>query len=238
MLLWYTIANAHFTVSFQGNIAAMSQASEVENKLRKMILSLEMGPGERLTERWAEATFKASRTPVRAALQKLESEGLVCRDGLRWLIAPIDIGEVEQMCIYREVLEVAALKLSASRITEEHLNSLENLLSANTADASEEVMDDVGTRFHLQLTRLCQNAFMIEGVSDALRRLSRARWLDNAPSNPAREEHREIIAALRSQETEKAAKLLGVHLSKSRLRLLEVIDSSRRSLRARGIAIF
>ena len=215
----------------------MSQASEVEKQLRKMILSLDLGPGERLTERWAEATFNASRTPVRSALQKLESEGLVCRDGLRWLVAPIDAGEVEQLCIYREVLEVAALKLSASQITEDQLNSLENLLTANTADASEEVTEDVGTRFHLQLTRLCQNAFIIEGVSDALRRLSRARWLDKAPSNPAWEDHREIIAALRSQETEKAAELLAVHLSESRLRLLETINSSRRSLRARGIAV-
>jgi len=215
----------------------MSQASEVENQLRKLILSMELGPGERLTERWAEATFNASRTPVRAALQKLESEGLVCRDGLRWLVAPIDVAEVEQLCIYREVLEVAALKLSASQMTEEQLNGLENLLKTKTTDVSEEVMEDAGTRFHLQLARFCQNAFIFEGVSDALRRLSRARWLDKAPSNPAWEDHQEIIAALRSRETEKAAELLAVHLSESRLRLLEAINSSRRSLRARGIAI-
>ncbi|WP_157701861.1 GntR family transcriptional regulator, partial [Salmonella enterica] len=88
----------------------MSQASEVENQLRKLILNMELGPGERLTERWAEATFNASRTPVRAALQKLESEGLVCRDGLRWMVAPIDVAEIEQLCIYREILEVSALK--------------------------------------------------------------------------------------------------------------------------------
>ncbi|MBW9350666.1 GntR family transcriptional regulator [Citrobacter sp. EC_71] len=215
----------------------MSQASEVENQLRKLILSMELGPGERLTERWAEATFNASRTPVRAALQKLESEGLVRRDGLRWLVAPIDVAEVEQLCIYREVLEVAALKLAASQMTEEQLNGLENLLKTKTTDVPEEVMEDAGTRFHLQLARLCQNAFIFEGVSDALRQLSRARWLDKAPSNPAWEEHQEIIAALRSQETEKAAELLAVHLSESRLRLLEAINSSRRSLRARGIAI-
>lgn len=215
----------------------MSQASEVENQLRKLILSMELGPGERLTERWAEATFNASRTPVRAALQKLESEGLVRRDGLRWLVAPIDVAEVEQLCIYREVLEVAALKLAASQMTEEQLNGLENLLKTKTADVSEEVMEDAGTRFHLQLARLCQNAFIFEGVSDALRWLSRARWLDKAPSNPAWEDHQEIIAALRSRETEKAAELLAVHLSESRLRLLEAINSSRRSLRARGIAI-
>jgi len=215
----------------------MSQASEVENQLRKLILSMDLGPGERLTERWAEATFNASRTPVRAALQKLESEGLVCRDGIRWAVAPIDVGEVEQLCIYREVLEVAALKLSASQITEEQLNGLENLLKEKTEDASEEVMGDAGTRFHLQLARLCQNAFIIEGISDALRRLSRARWLDKAPSNPAWEDHREIIAALRSKEIENAADLLATHLRESRLRLVEAINSSRRSLRARGIAI-
>ncbi|QRF14886.1 GntR family transcriptional regulator [Klebsiella africana] len=215
----------------------MSQASEVENQLRKLILNMELGPGERLTERWAEATFNASRTPVRAALQKLESEGLVCRDGLRWLVAPIDVSEVEQLCIYREVLEVAALKLSASQMTEEQLNVLENLLKTNTVDASEDVMDDVGTQFHLQLAGLCQNAFIFQGVSDALRRLSRARWLDKAPSNPAWDDHREIIAALRSRDTDKAAELLAIHLCESRLRLLEAINSSRRSLRARGIAI-
>ena len=215
----------------------MSQASEVENQLRKLILNMELGPGERLTERWAEATFNASRTPVRAALQKLESEGLVSRDGLSWLVAPIDVSEVEQLCIYREVLEVAALKLSASQMTEEQLNVLENLLKTNTVDASEDVMDDVGTQFHLQLAGLCQNAFIFQGVSDALRRLSRARWLDKAPSNPAWDDHREIIAALRSRDTDKAAELLAVHLCESRLRLLEAINSSRRSLRARGIAI-
>ncbi|WP_368544285.1 GntR family transcriptional regulator [Enterobacter soli] len=215
----------------------MSQASEVENQLRKLILSMELGPGERLTERWAEATFNASRTPVRAALQKLESEGLVCRDGLRWLVAPIDVAEVEQLCIYREILEVSALKLSASHMTEEQLNGLETLLKEKTADASEGMLDDAGTRFHLHLARFCQNAFLIEGISDALRRLSRARWLDKAPSNPAWEDHREIVAALRSQDIEKAAELLAAHLRESRIRLLDAINSSRRSLRARGIVI-
>lgn len=215
----------------------MSQASEVENQLRKLILNMELGPGERLTERWAEATFNASRTPVRAALQKLESEGLVCRDGLRWMVAPIDVAEIEQLCIYREILEVSALKLSASHMTEEQLNGLENLLKEKNADTSEGILDDAGTRFHLELTRLCQNLFIIEGVSDALRRLSRARWLDKAPSNPAWDDHREIIAALRSRDTDKAAELLAVHLYESRLRLLDAINSSRRSLRARGIVI-
>ncbi|HEK2788923.1 GntR family transcriptional regulator [Proteus mirabilis] len=214
----------------------MSQVLEVEKQLRKLILNMELGPGERLTERWAEAKFNASRTPVRAALQKLESEGLICRDGIRWLVAPIDADEIEQLCIYREILEVAALKLSVSQITEEQLNNLERLLK-EAVDSPEESMENAGTRFHRELARLCNNAFIIEGINDALRRLSRARWLDRAPSNPAWDEHREIFLALRSRDTDKAVELLATHLCESRLRLLDTITSSKRSLRARGIAI-
>ena len=215
----------------------MSQVLEVEKQLRKLILNMELGPGERLTERWAEAKFNVSRTPVRAALQKLESEGLICRDGIRWLVAPIDADEIEQLCIYREILEVAALKLSVSQITEEQLNNLERLLKETTVDSPEESMENAGTRFHRELASLCNNAFIIEGINDALRRLSRARWLDRAPSNPAWDEHREIFVALRSRDTDKAVELLATHLCESRLRLLDTITSSKRSLRARGIAI-
>ena len=59
----------------------MSQMQYVERQLRDMILGLEIGPGERLTERWIESRFGASRTPVRAALLRLETEGLIGRDG-------------------------------------------------------------------------------------------------------------------------------------------------------------
>ncbi|HBM3060178.1 TPA: GntR family transcriptional regulator [Klebsiella oxytoca] len=215
----------------------MSQASEVENQLRKMILSLELGPGERLTERWAESFLNASRTPVRAALQKLESEGLVCREGLRWMVAPINIKEVEQLCIYREVLEVAAVRLSANLMSKEQLDSLEALLGVCDHDDTEKDINDPGTQFHLQLAGFCGNTFIIEGIEDSLRRLSRARWLDKEPTNPAWKEHVEIVTALRNQETDKAAILLFRHLSESRKRLLESINSSRRSLRASGIVI-
>ncbi|MXJ79430.1 GntR family transcriptional regulator [Klebsiella michiganensis] len=215
----------------------MSQASEVESQLRKMILRMDLGPGERLTERWAEASFNASRTPVRAALQKLESEGLVCRDGLRWMVAPIDIKEVEQLCIYREVLEVAAVRLSANLISKEQLDSLEALFVDCDQDDSEKDLNDPGSQFHLQLAGFCGNTFIIEGIEDSLKRLSRARWLDKEPTNPAWKEHVEIVSALRDQETDKAAALLSRHLSESRKRLLESMNLSRRSLRASGIII-
>src|ERR1700733_1815652 len=75
--------------------ADMSQMVQIHDQLREMILSLDIGPGERLTERWLETRFQGSRTPVRAALARLEGEGLVQRDGRNWIASPINLGELE-----------------------------------------------------------------------------------------------------------------------------------------------
>jgi DNA-binding transcriptional MocR family regulator len=50
-------------------------------KLRSSILALELEPGENLTERALETLLETSRTTVRAALQRLEGEGLVQKAG-------------------------------------------------------------------------------------------------------------------------------------------------------------
>src|ERR1700730_7758259 len=75
----------------------MRQMQDIHEKLREMILSLDLGPGERLSERWLEGKFAGSRTPVRAALIRLEAEGLVCREGRNWAVSPIDLGEIEAL---------------------------------------------------------------------------------------------------------------------------------------------
>ena len=52
-------------------------------KLRSSILALELEPGENLTERALESMLETSRTTVRAALQRLEGEGLVGSLGIK-----------------------------------------------------------------------------------------------------------------------------------------------------------
>ena len=96
----------------------MSQMLLIHGQLRQMILSLDLGPGERLTERLLENQFQTSRTPIRAALMRLEGEGLIQRDGRNWAVAPIDLTEIEALAEFREPLEVAAVKLACERATE------------------------------------------------------------------------------------------------------------------------
>jgi DNA-binding GntR family transcriptional regulator len=217
----------------------MTQAQDVEERLREMILNMDIGPGERLTERWAEAQFGASRTPVRAALLRLEAEGLVCREGRGWMVTPIDVQEIEQLFVYREVLEVAAIQIASQRASDTALASLEATLNACKPGTPTSEAHQLGTEFHVQLAELAANDFISGGIADAMTRLSRARWLDTGAGHQGWDEHCAIVAALRARDADKAATLLRSHIRDSRDRLLQTLtgEQRRRSLRARGIIL-
>jgi DNA-binding GntR family transcriptional regulator len=108
----------------------MSQMLQIHDQLREMILSLDLTPGERLTERWLESRFEGSRTPIRAALVRLEGEELVRRDGRNWIVAPIDLGELEALAEFREPLETNAVRLACARANEADIAAIEGMLDA------------------------------------------------------------------------------------------------------------
>ena len=218
----------------------MSQMLQVERQLREMILGLDIGPGEKLTERWMESRFGASRTPVRAALLRLETEGLVSRDGRGWTVSPINLAEIEQIAVYRQAVEVAAARLTAALEDRSGLDAIEAMLDSCGADTPREEWHRVGTDFHVELARLSGNEFLFRAVRDAMTRLSRARWLeirDEAASERAWQEHRAILAALRAGRADDAADLLIRHIGGSRDRLVGPLQAERRGLRARGFAV-
>ena len=96
-------------------------------RLRSAILSLDLAPGQRLSERGLEPEFGASRTPIRAALMRLESEGLAQRDGKNWMVAPLNLDEIRALYEYREVLESATTRLASERASREDLEELAEL---------------------------------------------------------------------------------------------------------------
>lgn len=222
----------------------MSQMQHVEEQLRDMILGLEIGPGERLSERWMESRFGASRTPIRAALMRLESEGLICRDGRNWTVSPINLAEIGQVTVYREALEVAAIRLTCglTRALEDQggIDAVRAMLASCDAATSREEWHRVGMDFHIELARLSGNDFLFRGVREAMQRLSRARWLeirDEAARDRAWAEHYAILAHARAGDGEAAATALSEHIRGSRERLLNSLHEDRRGLRARGFAI-
>lgn len=215
------------------------------DRLRHAILTLALAPGERLSERGLEPGFGASRTPIRAALMRLQSDGLVRRDDRGWHVSPIDLAEVVSIYEYREILEAATARLSVDRASRDDLEALADLAvwtdatGSDTAETPEHSIDS-GTSFHVELARLSGNPFIIDAMEGALTRLYRTRWLEvQSPESRERahREHAEIATALLAGDADAAELATLEHLRGTGARLVESLSASRQQLRATGILL-
>jgi DNA-binding GntR family transcriptional regulator len=188
----------------------------------------------------AEAKFGGSRTPVRAALIRLEAEGLVQREGRNWTVSPIDLREIEALYEFREPLEAAAIRLVCRRADAGDLDALEALLESCDAGAPREEWRRVGTEFHIGLARLSGNPFLLKAVEDVMTRLARPRWLEvwtEPKRDQAWSDHRRILELDRRNMPDEAGRESLKHIHYTRDRLLRSLREDRRGLRARGFAV-
>ncbi|MBS1844903.1 MAG: GntR family transcriptional regulator [Actinobacteria bacterium] len=210
------------------------------SRLRSEILSLELVPGERLSERGLEAVLGASRTPIRAALMRLENEGLTRRRGRGWQVTPIDLTEVREAMEYREAIETEVVALAVERAEDDELDALLEIAEAHRDRDDEETGLRDGKSFHVALAHLARNRFLVDGMTDALTRLSRTRWLEVRSVEAraqARDEHVAIVTALAARDPEAAVARVRDHNRDTRDRLLATLTDERRRLRGRGFSI-
>jgi DNA-binding GntR family transcriptional regulator len=212
----------------------------LHSRLRAAILSLDLAPGNRLSERGLEPDFGASRTPIRAALMRLESEGLVQRDGKNWIVAPLNIDEIRALYEYREVLESAAVRLASTRSSRDDLEALGELASSVDAGETPEHSLDAGTSFHLELARMSGNVFLLDSMRGVLTRLYRTRWLE-VQSAESRDrvhtEHGAIADSLLAGDSASAELAIVEHLRGTGDRLTDSLTSERMRLKAGGISL-
>lgn len=103
----------------------------VYTSLRRMILYNEIKPGDWLRQKEVSEQFQVSRTPVREAFRTLSQEGLVeivPNHGAR--ISALSIEEFEEIYALRMGIEGLAARLTAEKMTPEHLPSLSAVLTA------------------------------------------------------------------------------------------------------------
>lgn len=198
------------------------QTQEAYRRLRQMILSLELPPGEPLVERKLEERLSVSRTPIRAALVLLAREGLVRREGRTYRVAPLDWDELEEAFAFRKVLETTAVRMAA--IQKPQAEEAARVLDVLGADLDPEAELSKATDFHLELARLSGNRFLVEALSIVLSRIYRVRFLEvMTPEgrSQARRDHQRLLELVRQGQGEEAAALIEGHLERSRKRMLE-----------------
>lgn len=214
----------------------MAEPAGVYGRLRAQILDLERVPGSRLTERGLETELGASRTPLRAALMRLETDGLVSRDGRAWQVSPIDLSEIARLSELRDAVETAAVRLSCARATDEEISALATHLDGFDRDRSADEAVRAGTDFHVRLAALSGNHFFADAVASAMTRLERSRWLVVDSGEPWREHH-EILELVAARRADEAAARIHEHIVATHDRLSAALGTDARMLRGRGLAI-
>jgi len=194
--------------------------------LRQAIIEQALLPGTKLPEDEIGAHFGMSRTLVRAALAKLQAEGLVdARPKRTAAVAQPSLEEARQVFEVRRALEREAVRLVVRRWKPEYGAELEGHVreeDAAKARGDERVSIRLAGEFHTRLAAMSGNALLERYLSEVVSRCSLILALYGRPhsSDCAIHEHSEIIAALRGGDADEAIRLMDHHVGSVERRAL------------------
>jgi len=200
-----------------------TSADYAYQEIRHRIISKELKPGQRLPEVNIAVQMGVSRTPVREALRRLSSEGLVIiipNSGAR-LAAPTS-REIEDTFMVRDQLEVLAVRLAAGRITERHLRRLEEALIQEIKASEDKDLEnylEANEIFHKTVADASGNRILAEYVDNILTRTNAYLVFYNPfyelSYHSSIDYHRGLLNALRQNDEGKSAELLKDYLKSS-----------------------
>jgi DNA-binding GntR family transcriptional regulator len=210
-------------------------------QVREDIIGLRLPPGADLDEASLEKRFGVSRTPVREALIRLASEGLIVllpNRGAR--VTHIDISDVPQLFEALELCQRATIRWAAMRRTPENIAELraanrQFLEAAKNGD--HERMGEANKEFHIIISRVCGNRYFESLYSSLLSvslRLARTAFAYAPRSGEAYEgyymevvrQHDAMIHAIENKNADEAEALARVHTDLFRDRINRYLNSN------------
>lgn len=207
--------------SVRSNQNPLSRGEQAYRRLRDAIRSGDLKPGDRLLEVELAKLLGSSRTPVREALGRLESDGLAVRDPYRGMIIPeLDASMIAELYTVREVLEGTAAALAARHASEAEVTTLRQIVDRDRAFADDPERLATNNRlFHETLYRSAHNRYLLKTLSAlhgsmALVRTSLA--YNEERIELTIEQHQGIVAAIERQDAKTAEELARIHIHDAR----------------------
>jgi len=196
-------------------------SQKIYEKLRRKILQFELYPGTRITESELAADFKVSRTPVRAALQRLAVEGhVIIQPKQGCFVRAVDIERISEYYDVRVHLEAAAVELACEYMSDDDLDALEDIW--NPANVKKSInVDEVKAleeAFHVNIALASGNTVLqeyLEDVNNHIRILRRLGFPDRKAVLETFEEHYELCQLIRARNIRSARKAMIEHIRKS-----------------------
>ncbi|WP_418315010.1 GntR family transcriptional regulator [Piscinibacter sakaiensis] len=195
-------------------------APQVFERLRQMILSLELAPGTVLSRAELAARFGVSQTPVRDALMRLGEEGLIdIFPQHATLVSQISLASVKQAHFLRLAIELEVVSNLADDADPALLEALRATVAAQRAalqarDIPRFSVLDHG--FHLQMYEAAgvrQLWDMVRRISGDLDRLRRLHLPAEGKAQAIVRDHTELVDAIAKGDAAQAQRVLRRHLS-------------------------
>ncbi len=204
----------------QQSIQKENMEELVYTKIKLSIYNRFIRPGSQLVETAIAKNLNVSRTPVRAAIKRLEHEGYVQVIPNRgaFVIKPT-AEEMKDAYSIRLLLEKQSVGLAAERIRKEDIEKLYKLIDEEKRIFDHRDTDSyykINDSFHVTLAKVSQNKLLIEYVEDIVSRTTiyvvLFDPLDTLKMNPSIEEHIAIVKALESGDKLEAEQAMEKHL--------------------------
>ncbi|WP_126975871.1 GntR family transcriptional regulator [Frigidibacter oleivorans] len=176
-------------------------------------------PGDRLVEAELAERFGVSRTPIREALQRLETQSMVARDGRSLIVASLDHNQLAELYVVRAELEGLAARLAAQHATPEEIRVLREMVEADRA-----LVDDPGAlsranrRFHRMIHLSSHNRYLVQQldlVHRSMALMASTSLAGEGRTETALAEHSAIVAAIEARDGAAAQDSLRDHISRA-----------------------
>ena len=192
---------------------------EIYDTLRDAILNGDLKSGVRLIETRIAEQLGVSRTPVREAIHKLESEGLLMTHPQKGLIVnEISLDDIEEIQGIRMILERYVARLAAKKIKDDELKKLEDLLNRSEEALKKKNIDKVlelNTKFHDLINSISGSKRLqdlIRQHSEYIQSFRRAALHTKGHAEQALKEHRLILEALKMKNPDTVEVLVSQHV--------------------------
>ncbi|MET4576151.1 GntR family transcriptional regulator [Ottowia thiooxydans] len=202
---------------------AVLSTDAVTDALRELILTSELGIGVQLKQQALAERFGVSRIPVREALKRLESEGLVVHTPHQGsVVAAQSIQELIESLDIRIALETRALKLAIPQMQPSDHLAAKAILSRYAGSESPQEWAELNLEFHMVLYRPCARAKLLRMIEDSVRGIARhMRALQSykVGRKAPQAEHDLILKACIAKDIPLAVQLLEQHIEHTQLAL-------------------
>ncbi len=203
-----------------GPDASLPRAERAYQHLRNAIQAGQLPSGTRLREVELAASLGLSRTPVREALSRLESEGLVVNEPNRgMMVTQLDASMVSELYVMREVLEGTAAALAARHATDVEISLLRDIVQRDLAITDQPDKLAANNRlFHETLHRCAHNRYLLKtlrSLHESMALLGRTTLALPGRARVSYEEHIALVEALEQRDPALAEQITRRHIQQA-----------------------